>query len=213
MAEKEAKQDLRSAPTLALNFTVGPGVAGAQAHHVKAAIEPFKTHGIGETSNGVISHCEGDLEAMADAIKDSIIAAFKQGATHYRFACYAKPEDDNSAQEYLDSVETVLTSLESTVIPLDQIEPSDIPLEWGGRLIAGVRERARKTDGSDTVRITIQEAEEKFGPLDNLTRKERLSVIRWLKSQGVFRQRRSVERIAVKMQISRPTIYNDLKAL
>ncbi|MBL0375468.1 helix-turn-helix domain-containing protein [Rhizobium sp. KVB221] len=198
---------------VSIDFSCGPGAAGRKSPIIRAAVAPFEARGIAELSDGVVSHCEGEIEAIADSLRDSLLQAFRAGATHFRAVVYARPLDEDACRSYIDSMTPVLASLNSEIVPINELRPSDVPLEWNGRLVAGVRELAAAPETVDVVDDQLRKARSIFGPLENLRRNERLKVLAWFRDQNVFQQRRAIDRIGVQMQVSRATIYNDMKAL
>lgn len=207
--------ETRSSPIdrVSVDFSCGPGVAGRKSPIIRAAIAPFEARGIEEHSDGVVSHCEGEIEAIADSLREAVLRAFQAGATHFRAVVYVKPTDDDACHSYLESMTTVLASFNSQIVPINELQPSDVPLEWKERLVAGVRELPSPAEVGDLVDDLLRKARSVFGPLENLRRNKRLKILAWFREQNIFQQRRAVDRIAVQMQVSRATIYNDIKTL
>lgn len=198
--------------TLSVDFSIGPGVAGRQLSHVKAGIKAFIERNLEESSDGIVSHCEGTLEELADAIRDSVLAAFRTGASHYRLVISNAAYPTELGWKYVDSLEPVIRSLGSQIVPLREMRPEDIPLEWEGRVLAGVREKKPGAMVDDVLPAHIIQAEARFGALEKLDREGRAQAIVWFRDQSTFNIRYSVDRVATKMGVSRATIYNYLKA-
>ena len=201
------KQNLR----ISVDFTAGPGVAGMQPAHVIGAVSAFKDNGLKEISDGLTSSFDGSLDQIADAVKQSILRSFGSGATHFRMVVFEKQEANASVKKYLDSLEPVLKSLKTRIVPINELVPGDVPLEWEGKLVAGAREQM--SDTIDTLQSEINAAKEKFGNLSEISRKNRLSILKTLQTNNVLDQKQAVERIAIEMNVSRATVYNDLKLL
>lgn len=208
----EVKRNVDDQATLSVDFSIGPGVAGHQLPHVKAGIKAFTDRNLEETSNGIVSHCEGSLEELADAIRDSILTAFRTGASHYRLVISNASPTSELGWKYVESLEPVIRSLGSQIVSLKDMRPEDIPLEWEGSVLAGVREEKPGAVVDDVLPAHIIQAEARFGPLEKLDREGRAQAIVWLRDQSTFNIRYSVDRIATKMGVSRATIYNYLKA-
>jgi hypothetical protein len=198
---------------ISIEFSCGPGVAGTKSPAIRAAAAPFVARNLNERTDGIVSHSHGEIEEIADALRESVIEAFKSGITHFRAVIYANPETGDAPNRFLESMKPVVASLNSEIVPISEIGPRDVPLEWKGRLVAGLRELPQKTETVDIVDDHIRQARSKFGALQNLRPDKRLEILAWFKKNKVFEQRRTIERIAIQMQVSRATIYNDLKAL
>ncbi len=207
-AKQASADDIR----LSVNFSIGPGIAGQQLPHVKAGIEAFTDRNLTDHSDGIVSHCDGTLEELADAIRESILSAFRSGAKHYRLVLSEPASPRGLGWKQVEALEPVVRSLGGQIVPLHDIRPEDIPLEWEGRILVGVREATTGTVMEEVLPSHIAQAEARFGPLDKLDREGRWQAIAWFKEQNTFHVRYSVESIATKMGVSRATIYNYIKA-
>jgi hypothetical protein len=92
----------------------------------------------------------------------------------------------------------------------DGITSSDIPIEWDGYVIAGVR--LPPLHGA-LDRIIEAVEKELGGKLKDLSRNDKQRAIRLLDDQGAFILRRAVEDVADVMGVSRITVYNYLNAM
>ena len=89
-------------------------------------------------------------------------------------------------------------------------EPSDIPIMWGGEVVAAVRLPALH----GALDRLIESVERELGaPLPTLSREDKQRAIRLLDERGAFILRRAVEDVADAMGVSRITVYNYLNAL
>ena len=80
--DPKARQDAGENAHLSVDFSIGPGIAVQQFAHVKAGIDAFTDRNLTDHSDGIVSHCEGTLEELADAIRDSILKAFRLSLIH-----------------------------------------------------------------------------------------------------------------------------------
>jgi hypothetical protein len=110
----------------------------------------------------------------------------------------------------LDTVQPLLTALGATVVAVEQIGKSDVPLVWEGKVVAGVRLPA--LHGAMDRLIDSVECE-LGGKLALLSRAEKQRAIRLLDERGAFILRRAVEDVADAMGVSRITVYNYLNSL
>ena len=110
----------------------------------------------------------------------------------------------------LDTVQPLLTALGATVVAVDQIGKSDVPLVWEGKVVAGVRLPALH-GAMDRLIDSVER--ELGGKLALLSRSEKQRAIRLLDERGAFILRRAVEDVADAMGVSRITVYNYLNSL
>ncbi|MEK0415100.1 MAG: hypothetical protein RL352_497 [Actinomycetota bacterium] len=110
----------------------------------------------------------------------------------------------------LDTVQPLLTALGATVVAVEQIGKSDVPLVWEGKVVAGVRLPALH-GAMDRLIDSVER--ELGGKLALLSRAEKQRAIRLLDERGAFILRRAVEDVADAMGVSRITVYNYLNSL
>jgi predicted transcriptional regulator YheO len=92
----------------------------------------------------------------------------------------------------------------------DDLVPGDVPLEWEGEVVGGIR-LAPLTGELDRL---VQHIEEELGgKLEELARAEKQAAIRMLDERGAFQLRKSIEDVATRMGVSRITIYNYLNVI
>lgn len=108
------------------------------------------------------------------------------------------------------AIEPLLTRIGGYLVPPDDLEPADVPLEWEGELIAGIR-LAPLTGELD--RLVEHIEQELDGAFEELPRAKKQAAVRMLDERGAFQLRKSIEEVAVRMGVSRITIYNYLNAI
>jgi hypothetical protein len=108
------------------------------------------------------------------------------------------------------AVRPVLDAVGATLVPADQREAGDVPLEWEGTVVAAVR--LPPLHGALDRLIDVVEAE-LGGRLPELSREQKQIAVRLLDERGAFTLRRAVEQVADAMGVSRITVYNYLNAI
>ena len=108
------------------------------------------------------------------------------------------------------AIKPVVDAVGATIVPPDECEAADVPLNWEGQLIGAVR--MPPLHGALDRLIDTVEAE-LGGPLPALTREDKQRAVRLLDERGAFILRRAVEDVADAMGVSRITIYNYLNAI
>jgi hypothetical protein len=107
----------------------------------------------------------------------------------------------------LDAVLPLTDSIGATVVEPSDLCAGDIPLEWCGEVVGGVRlsPRPRDLDGF------LRAVESDLGvPLDELDRENKQRAVKRLNELGAFQLRKSVEQVAEVLGVSRFTVYNYL---
>ena len=129
---------------------------------------------------------------------------------------------DDSAGQFLEAVRPLVERIGASLVDPAEIAADDVPLVWGGALVAGVRFIVRSThdpdrpagvgdDASRGLALILDEVQGEFGtPLTDLLRPEKQRAVRRLEESGAFAYRRSVETVAAALGVSRFTIYNYL---
>ena len=115
----------------------------------------------------------------------------------------------------LVAIRPLLGRLSAEVVPADQIGGDDVPLEWEGAIVAGVRlaPAASEPVGESVVdlgTLLTDLADELGAPLADLPRSEKQRAVRLLETRGAFAYRKSVETVAEALGVSRFTVYNYL---
>ncbi|MFN8025724.1 MAG: helix-turn-helix domain-containing protein [Acidimicrobiia bacterium] len=109
----------------------------------------------------------------------------------------------------LVAMDPVAAALGATVVPAAKLRATDIPLEWEGEVVGGLR----LPGVQGTLARMIAAIEEELGaPLADLSREDKQRAVQLLSDRGAFSLRRSVETVAEAMGVSRFTIYNYLNA-
>jgi len=129
----------------------------------------------------------------------------------------------------LVAVQPLVIRLGATVIAPAELRDGDVPLEWDGTLLAGIRltassssptpgpepdaaavNRAVDADAGGLEGI-IEDIERFFsGPLIDLPRERKQQAVRMFEEAGAFSYRKSVESVAAALGVSRFTVYNYL---
>ena len=108
------------------------------------------------------------------------------------------------------AVRPVLDAVGATIVSPECSEPSDVPLEWNGQIVAAVR--IPPLHGA--LDRLIDAVEHELGDrLPALSREDKQRAVRRLDEQGAFTLRRAVEDVADAMGVSRITVYNYLNAI
>jgi len=109
-----------------------------------------------------------------------------------------------------EALRPLLAAIGATVVAPDSIAETDVPVQWQGRLIGGIR--LESLSGALDRMVTCIEQE--FGaPLADLDRVEKQAAVRMLTERGAFLLRGAIDSIADTMGVSRITIYNYLNAI
>ena len=130
----------------------------------------------------------------------------------------------------LVAVQPLVSRLGATVIAPAELRDGDVPLEWDGSLLAGIRltatsstptarpepdaaaavNRAVDADAGGLEGI-IEDIERFFSvPLIDLPRERKQQAVRMFEEAGAFSYRKSVETVAAALGVSRFTVYNYL---
>jgi len=103
----------------------------------------------------------------------------------------------------------VTAALGATVVPAGGVQSGDIPLEWEGELVGGLRLPGVR--GALDRMVKAVESELGAG-LRDLSREDKQRAVRLLDERGAFQLRKAVEDVADAMGVSRFTVYNYLNA-
>jgi hypothetical protein len=107
------------------------------------------------------------------------------------------------------AMEPVAAALGATIVTAPKVRATDIPLEWDGEVVGGLR--LPGVQGTLERMIAAVEAELEAS-LADLSREDKQQAVQLLAERGAFSLRRSVEAVAEAMGVSRFTIYNYLNA-
>lgn len=135
----------------------------------------------------------------------------------------APPERPRDAAQPLDrrevagehpllvAIEPLLARIKAVLVAPASIAASDVPLEWEGRLVAGVRLPRREPEAvGDLGRLLDDLTHELGGPLRDLPREHKQRAVRLLEERGAFTYRKSAETVAEALGVTRFTVYNYL---
>jgi hypothetical protein len=103
----------------------------------------------------------------------------------------------------------VADSLGATLVPAGRVRSGDIPLEWEGEVVGGLRLPGVR---GALDRIVAAVEAELGAPLHELSRVDKQEAVRLLDERGAFQLRKAVEDVADAMGVSRFTVYNYLNA-
>lgn len=106
-------------------------------------------------------------------------------------------------------MQPVADALGALVLDASEVGDGDIPLEWEGEVVGALRLPARQ----DALRTLVDQVERELGAaLADLSRADKQRAVRMLDDRGAFALRKSIEEVADRMGVSRPTVYNYLQA-
>jgi hypothetical protein len=107
------------------------------------------------------------------------------------------------------ALEPVADALGAELVGPKHVRAGDIPLEWDGELVAGLRLPGMQGSLERMMGAVEHELGSSFAAM---SREHKQLAVRMLDDRGAFALRRSVERVADAMGVSRFTIYNYLNA-
>jgi hypothetical protein len=116
----------------------------------------------------------------------------------------------NASHPFLVAMRPVAKALGARIVPATRMRPSDLPLEWEGEVLAGLR--LPDLQGA-LDRLIAQVERELGGPLAQLSREDKQRAVRLLDERGAFTLRKSIEDVADALGVSRITVYNYLNAV
>lgn len=111
---------------------------------------------------------------------------------------------------FVVALRPVAKALDATLVPPARMRPSDIPLEWQGELVGGLRMPDLQ---GELARMIGRVERELGGSLGELSRENKQRAVRLLEDRGAFALRKSIDEVADAMGVSRITIYNYLNAV
>jgi hypothetical protein len=104
------------------------------------------------------------------------------------------------------AVKPLVDAMGAEIVPPEEARADDVLLSWDGRPVLAVR-LPHLADSLDHILLDLQR---KHGPLADLGRKEKQTVVRILEERGAFSVRHGVETVASALGVSRFTVYNYL---
>jgi uncharacterized protein YqgV (UPF0045/DUF77 family) len=192
-------------------FTIEPFDEGSPGPHVTEAIAAAERSSANVSVGPFGTRVEGNKSDIVAAVGAALTAGLKEGASQITVTV-TNPD----AVEHVEESHPVIAALKPVldVVGADAISPqhlarTDVPIEWEGEVIAGIRLRSLE----DAVpRMLEQIVSELDGDLSSLTREQKQQTVRMLNERGAFLIRGAVEEVADLMGVSRITIYNYLNA-
>ena len=121
-----------------------------------------------------------------------------------------RPPPARTVHPLIRAVKPVVDAVGASFVNADDVEASDVPLIWEGKVVAAVR--MPPLHGALDRLIDGVEAE-LGGRLPMLSREDKQRAVRLLDQRGAFILRRAVEDVADAMGVSRITVYNYLNAI
>lgn len=117
---------------------------------------------------------------------------------------------DPTHEAIIAMLRPLVDALGCTFVASGSMEPSDLPIEYCGSIVMGVRPPALH----GALDRLIDGVESEIGcRLAEMSREQKQRAIRLLDERGAFILRRAVEDVADAMAVSRITVYNYLNAL
>ncbi len=114
------------------------------------------------------------------------------------------------AHPFLAAMKPVAKALDATIVSPSRMRASDIPLEWQGELLGGLRMPDLQ---GELARMIARVERELDSPLGEMSRENKQRAVRMLEDRGAFALRKSIDEVADAMGVSRITIYNYLNAV
>ncbi|AUN39847.1 helix-turn-helix domain-containing protein [Tsukamurella tyrosinosolvens] len=110
----------------------------------------------------------------------------------------------------VEAVRALVARLDAEIVTPDALRRGDVPLEWDGETVAGVRLPVADTPAGDLDSLLASVADELGAPLSELGRAEKQRAVRLLEERGAFAYRKSAEAVAEALGVTRFTVYNYL---
>ncbi|WP_329137796.1 helix-turn-helix domain-containing protein [Streptomyces sp. NBC_01476] len=104
------------------------------------------------------------------------------------------------------AVKPLVDAMGAELVTLADARGDDVVLSWEGEPVLAVR-LPHLADSLDHI---LADLERRHGPLAQLGRKEKQTVVRLLEERGAFSVRHGVETVASALGVSRFTVYNYL---
>jgi hypothetical protein len=111
------------------------------------------------------------------------------------------------AHPLLDAVRPLADAIGAKVVGPRRVQEGDIPLEWEGEVVGGVR---LALDVHDITWYVSQVERDLGSTLVDLDREGKQRAVKQLNEMGAFQLRHSVEQVAEMLGVSRFTVYNYL---
>jgi uncharacterized protein YqgV (UPF0045/DUF77 family) len=192
-------------------FTIEPFDEGRPGPHVTKAIEAAEATGADVSVGPFGTQVEGTKEEIVAAVTAALDASLSEGASHVAVTVINPGAMDEApiSHPIFTTLQPVLDAVGADPIPPELLSGTDVPIEWEGEIIGGIR--LRSLEGAVS-RMVGQIVNELGREISQLSREEKQQVVRLLNERGAFLIRGAVEEVGDLMGVSRITIYNYLNA-
>lgn len=110
----------------------------------------------------------------------------------------------------IEAVRPLVEAVGAEIVEAADLDGAAVPLEWEGKVVAGVRILSLH----DALHRMVSQVEgELGGKLAGLGRVQKQVAVRLLDERGAFLLRKSIDEVADLMGVSRITIYNYLNSI
>ena len=197
--------------TCIAEFTIEPFEEGNPGSHVTEALAAVEKAGLSVNMGPFGTTVEGTTGEVSRAIEAALEASLAEGATRVTVTV-TQPDSEVEtivSHPVLQALQPVLTAVGAEPIAPSRLTRLDVPIEWEGEVIGGIR--LQSLEGA--VRRMVDQITGELGrDLRDLNREEKQQVVKALNDRGAFALRGAVEEVADMMGVSRITIYNYLNA-
>ncbi len=115
---------------------------------------------------------------------------------------------DRPVHPLVEAIQPIADALGCTILTLGELTESDLPLEWEGEVVGGLR----RPDLHCALDTLLTAAEHEVGlPCVEMDRSQKQGTVALLNDWGAFTLRKSVEDVAEALGVSRFTVYNYLE--
>jgi HTH domain len=104
------------------------------------------------------------------------------------------------------AVQPLVDAMGAEAVAPDDARGDDVVLSWEGEAVLAVR----LPHLADSLDHLLADLQRRHGPLPQLGRKDKQTVVRILEERGAFSVRHGVETVASALGVSRFTVYNYL---
>lgn len=196
-----------------VDFTVEPFQEGGPGPHVQAALAQLRARGLTPEAGPFGSSVRGPYSLVLRALEAAVTAALANGATNIAMSVSPILEPSEEGTAFLSALRPLVEVTGATLVPVDRIGPSDVPIHWQGQVVGGLRQPTVVSDLRGALDRLVDQVEEELGSaLAELDRTGKQQAVRLLEDRGAFEFRGAVELIADVMEVSKVTVYNYLNA-